>query len=235
VTLIGLVVSPLLGSFTWSRVAREMKRAGIDALVASPRDSSDGSPWWEQHAMSVALAIRESSPAGPFVLVGHSGAGPLLPAIAAAAGRPVAAYLFVDAGIPGEEETRIEAMRREDPEFAAELLSGLRRGERFPAWTMEDLEEVLPDEDDRRRLLQEMRPRGLEFFTERIPTSAEWPDAPCGYIRLSPAYEAPASRAAGLGWPVRRLEDGHFHMLVDPVATAGILLSVLADLEAGSA
>ncbi|TMK34318.1 MAG: alpha/beta fold hydrolase [Actinobacteria bacterium] len=234
-TLVALVVSPLLGPFTWSRVAREMKRAGIEAVVASPQDSSDGPPWWEQHAASVASVIRESSQAGPFVLVGHSGAGPLLPAIAAAAERPAAAYLFVDAGIPGEGGTRIEAMRREDPEFAAELISALQRGERFPAWTLEDLEEVLPGEDDRRRLLREMRPRGLEFFTERIPTSAEWPDAPCGYIRLSPAYEVPASRAARLGWPVRRLEGGHFHMLVDPMTTAGTLLGVLADLEAGPA
>jgi hypothetical protein len=150
-------------------------------------------------------------------------------------GRPVAGYVFVDAGIPRHLESRIDAMRREDPAFAEELLSDLRGGGRFPAWTMQDLEPVVPDEDDRRRLIQEVRPRGLAFFTEPIPTSPAWPDAPCAYIRLSGAYRVPAEQADRSGWPVRTLDGGHFHILVDPVGSSRALRDVMEELDAAPA
>jgi hypothetical protein len=230
---VALVSSPLLGPFVWSRVARKMKDAGIPAIAATPKDSSEDRPWWERHARSVASAIGQTAPTAPVLLVGHSGAGPLLPAIAGFAKRPVAGYLFVDAGIPRHSERRIEAMRREDPGFADELLSNLQDGGSFPTWTMEDLEDVLPAEDDRRRLLREVRPRGLDFFSEPTPTSASWPDAPCGYVRLSAAYDVPAIEAARAGWPVRRLDGGHFQMLVDPTTLTQTLLDVIAEMGMG--
>jgi hypothetical protein len=36
-----------------------------------------------------------------------------------------------------------------------------------------------------------------------------------------------------MGWAYRRLEGGHFHMLVDPAAVAAALLDLAAELEAG--
>lgn len=47
------------------------------------------------------------------------------------------------------------------------------------------------------------------FFTEPLPTVADWPDAPCGYLRVDPAFAHVAKLAGMRGWTVReaRLED----------------------------
>jgi hypothetical protein len=46
--------------------------------------------------------------------------------------------------------------------------------------------------------------------------------------RLSVAYEVWAEQAAASGWPTRRLDAGHFHLLVDPDGVAAALLKPLA-------
>jgi hypothetical protein len=53
----------------------------------------------------------------PLVLVGHRGAGALLPAIRQESGRPVAAHLFVDADIPQESQSGLGSP--EAAEFAS--------------------------------------------------------------------------------------------------------------------
>ena len=42
-----------------------------------------------------------------------------------------------------------------------------------------------------------------DFFPEPLPVAPDWPDAPCGFVRLSAGYDQPArGRAASRGWPV---------------------------------
>lgn len=118
-------------------------------------------------------------------------------------------------------------MEAEDPPFAHHLRQHLAAGGRFPAWTEEDLTPILPAARLRRRLLAELRPRPLAFFAEPIPVFAGWPDAPCGYLKFSPAYTVPARHARGAGWRYREIAAGHFHMLVDPSAVADALLDLI--------
>src|SRR5581483_11219293 len=92
-----LIHSPLAGPLTWSAVLAELQRRGLPALAPELRDNGSG-PYWRQHARSVAAAIERLPSEQPLILVGHSGAGPLLSAIRRACARPVAAYVFVDAG-----------------------------------------------------------------------------------------------------------------------------------------
>jgi hypothetical protein len=132
--------------------------------------------------------------------------------------------VFVDAGIPRHGATRLDLMRSEDPEWAAQFQEELERGERFPNWSFDDLQEVLPDEPLRRQLVTEIRPRGAAFFTEPIPMFDGWPDAPCTYIQFSAAYQRPAARARQAGWQTYELEAGHFHMLVDPAAVTDLIV-----------
>ena len=81
----------------------------------------------------------------------------------------------------------------------------------------------------RRRLLAELRPRPLAFFTEPIPAVfAGWPDAPCAFLQYSSAYDVPARRAKEAGWRYREIAAGHFHMLVDPAPVANTLLDLIA-------
>ena len=104
-------------------------------------------------------------------------------------------------------------------------------GGRFPTWSFDDLQEVLPDETVREQMVRELHPRGLDFFTEPIPVFKAWPDAPCIYIRLSAPYEQPAAQARQSGWPTYRLDAGHFHMLADPIAVTDMMIEGLNKLS----
>jgi hypothetical protein len=229
-----LIHSPLVGPLSWAPVAAELRRRGVTAVVPALDDDGGGrTPFWQQHAEAASRALRAEPAASPLVLAGHSGAGPLLPAIRERLDRPAAGYLFVDAGIPRDGASRLDLLARELPEAAEPLRAHLAGGGRFPEWTDEDLQEVIPDRALRRGVLAELRPRPLTFWEEPIPAFPGWPDAPCGYLRLSPAYAVPAAEAQERGWACRTLDGGHFHMLVDPVSVAGALLALAAALRPG--
>ncbi|MGZ9235477.1 MAG: hypothetical protein ACXW4E_08130, partial [Anaerolineales bacterium] len=180
-----LIHSPLVGPLTWSLVAGEMRKRGLDVLVPALHDAPDSSePFWKQHAESISQALEQIPEDICVTLVAHSGAGPLLPAIQQSLANPVNAYVFVDAGIPRDGATRLDMMKSEDPEWAAQFQKELEQGDRFPTWGFDDLQEVIPDETLRRQMIFELRPRGLDFFAEPIPVFNGWPDAPCIYIQF---------------------------------------------------
>jgi hypothetical protein len=238
-----LLHSPLVGVESWGALPEALGRAGVDAL-AVPVEGDDRPPFAERYvreAVARVLAIwpRPGPPApaaaaisaGPPVLVAHSGAGPLLAAVGAglrAGGRPVGGYLFCDAGLPQDGANRLDLLAAEDPELAAGFRVELERGGRFPTWTDAELEPLIPDPAARTPLLGSLRPRGLAFFTEPLPAAAGWPDAPCGFLRLSAVYDLWAERAAAMGWPTAALDAGHFHPLVDPDEVAAALVGLLA-------
>jgi hypothetical protein len=224
-----LIHSPLTGPLIWQPVAAQLRRLGHPALAPELDDSGDpASPYWLRHARSAAEALK-SAPA-PLALVAHSGAGPLLPAVRQALGHPVAAYLLADAGLPHPGQSRLESFFAEDKPFAAELQASLAAGGRFPDWTEASLAEVVPDPGLRRALVADLRPRGLDFFTEPLPSLPGWPDAPAGYLRFSIPYEDAAARARQQGWPVRHAPAGHFHPLVAPETVAQALLDLARSL-----
>ena len=223
-----LIHSPLVGPLTWSLVADEMRQRGLDVLVPHLEDFPDlNKPFWKQHAESVSRALSHISHETSLTLVAHSGAGPLLPAIRQSVVHPVKAYMFVDAGIPRDGANRLELLKSEDPEWAEAFQQELARGERFPTWSFDDLQEVLPDESLRSQMVAELHPRGLDFFSERIPVFDGWPDAPCVYIQVSSSYDKPAAQAREAGWPVHQLEAGHFHMLVDAGAITDLIVGAV--------
>ncbi|HVD13466.1 MAG TPA: alpha/beta hydrolase [Actinomycetota bacterium] len=228
-----LVHSPLVGPSTWERVAGALERHGARTTVPALTEPGQGEPFWQGHARAAAAALA-ADPDQPVVLAGHSGAGPLLPAIRAAAGRAVAAYLFVDAGLPADGQTRLGALAVEDPDLAAEFERHLGTGGRFPEWSDQDLADEIPDPTWRRRVLAELRPRARPFWVEPLPVPAGWPDAPCAYLRLSSGYLVPARQAVELGWPLRELDAGHFHLLADPDGVAAAMLDLVEECAAAS-
>jgi len=219
-----LIHSPLVGPYTWSLVAEELQRRGIDVLVPvlDPGPPVD-EPYWRLHARSVARALAAAPREQPALLAAHSGAGPLLPAVRHFSERPVAGYLCVDAGIPVDGGSRLGPP---DSPFARAVRPSLEAGVPYPRWDDAMLAPLVPQPERRRRLLAELRPQPLAFFAEPLPVFDGWPDAPAGYLLFSPAYADDAARAEALGWPVTRLDAGHFHMLVDPVAVIGALLDL---------
>lgn len=219
-----LIHSPLVGPFTWSRVAAELEKRGEKVLVARLcDDAASPAPIWQQHANCVADALEATPVETRVILVAHSGAGPLLPAIGHYSPRPVAGYLFVDAGILFQDASHLDLRAIENPEMAREFERELRNGARFPAWTSDDLREDLTDATPREALVRELQPRGLNFFSEMLPVF-DFPDAPCAYLQFTPWYESYAEQARARGWAFEKMEAGHFEMLVQPVEVADKIL-----------
>ena len=225
-----LLHSPLVGPQSWGRLADVLAVRGESVTVpAVPAD--DLPPYAHRYVASAAQALAVANLVMPLVLVGHSGAGPLLPQVAVAAragGRRVGGYVFLDAGVPRPGASRLALLKSEDPDLAAELVAHLDTGGRFPEWSEADLAAEVPDVGERAALLASVCPRGRDFFTEPLPMPADWPDAPCGYLRLSPAYDVVAGRARARGWPVAELAGGHFAAVTEPDRVAEALLALLA-------
>jgi Alpha/beta hydrolase family len=220
-----LIHSPLVGGLTWALVAERMRHHGQSVIIPTLSDSTTSKePFWRQHAESVSQALIDVPQQANLILVAHSGAGPLLPAIRQSIPNPIRAYVFVDAGIPRDGATRLDMMKSEDSEWAEQFEKKLRHGAHFPDWSSEDLREIIPDETLREKLVAEIHPRRLDFFTEPIPVFPGWPDAPCVYILFSPPYTKVEMLARQNGWRTYKMEAGHFHMLVDAGAVADIIM-----------
>lgn len=218
--------SPLVGPFTWQPVADELEQRGVRAVVPSLLDDAATAPGpaWERQVDAVVGAVAGAGIERP-VLTGHSGAGPLLPAVGAALGT-VAAYVFVDAALPTGESGLFAALH---PSLRARLESLAHDGVLPPWsewWGPGALDALLPDDDIRQRFLSELRPVPLSLFEEPLPAVPAWPEAPCAFLRLSDAYRDEEAEAAHRGWVVSRLDGSHLELLLRPRVVADALLAL---------
>lgn len=226
-----LVHSPIVGPDTWEPVAALLRTRGDEVVVPVLRMGDQ--PYAVRH---LEAATSSPLPAGcrPIV-VAHSGAGGLIGAIGhrlRAAGTSPAAYVLADAGVPAAwPASRLDLLRDEVPELAEQLESILASGGRFPSWTDAQLASLVPDPDRRRRLVAGLQPAPAGYWTEPLPVTADWPDAPCAAVLFSGSYEPTAAFATAHGWPLRRLaDDNHFLLLTDPGAVATTLVELADEL-----
>lgn len=222
-----LIHSPLVGPDTWSLAGESLTIHGVPVVIPNIRSHTSAPVHWHRHAGDVADALAHIPQNRRLALVAHSGAGLLLPAIREMIPHPITGYIFVDAGIPVDGLSRLDLIRHESVEMANQLEVHLESGGYFPEWTEDDLREDVPDDALREKLIGDLRPQPLRFFTESIPVSSSWPDAPCSYVQFTSTYQVYADRALAAGWPVHRIEGGHFHMLVDPDAVATTIRRLL--------
>ena len=206
-------------------VAAELQQRGFAVAVPSLHGTENTTvPYWQQHADAAARQLRDIDPSTPIVLVANTAAGVLLPAIRQALQRPVAAYVFVDAGIPQDGKSRTDLARIVAPDAPRVGDADIR----LPNWRDEDLRAEVPDTDLRAAVLAELHPQPLAFRQEPIPVFAGWPDAPCGYIKFTRGFQTPAVQAQQNGWAYREFAGGHFHPLVAPAAVTEALIEVAA-------
>jgi len=203
-----------------------LRQKGIQVAVPA-LTSSEGLPttYWQQHATAVRYSLRATPSNSPLILVGHSGGGMLLPAIRQIIEQPVAAYIFVDAGLPEDGKSRLDLFGNVE---ASQRFRQAAKDGFLPTWSDEELRDVIPADEPRRRLVAELRPVSLAVYEEPIPVFNGWPDAPCAYLRFgaNPAYEVPAERARQDGWECIELQGEHFHMLIDPSAVTEALIEL---------
>ena len=241
-----LVHSPLVAPLTWEPVAERLRRAGRVVVVPSLAGViDDGPPYYRRLAGRVADEVARACTDSRVTLAGHSGAGALLPAIAAAiagrgedgvvgsggsgggtvgAGRgEVCGVIFVDAILPHPGQTWFETA----PASLGEHLVGLAREGRLPRWNewfpAEAVSALLPEAGLRERFVADLPELPLAYFYETAPHVACWPPAHCAYLRLSEPYDEFADEAGRLGWPVRRENSDHLAMLTQPDRIAAVL------------
>ena len=105
----------------------------------------------------------------------------------------------------------------------------------LPAWSVwwgiDGLAELLPDTAARERFAADCPRLPLAMFEEFQPSIPDWPNAPCGYLRLSEAYQGPADRAKALGWTQVELDTHHLGILTDPELVVGPLVELVHQLQ----
>jgi hypothetical protein len=225
-----LVHSPFLGPASLRPLADAVAARGWPAVLPDLRMTVAAAPVHARMIGSFADAVDDAGLSGPVVLVGHSGAGPLLPGFADALDHPVTALVFLDAGLPTPGQSWRDTA---PPELFTTLRDQSRDGllPRWPEWFNPDLlPRLVPDTVLRAQIAEEAPEVPLAFLKETRP-SAEW-TGPAGYLRLSAAYDQDAAKARKLGWPVRRLESHHLATATEPDAVAAALLDLLAELTA---
>jgi pimeloyl-ACP methyl ester carboxylesterase len=220
-----LVHSPFLGPASLRPLADALAALGHPAVLLDLRPSVVAPPVHQVLLGAFADAMSEELLDGPVVLVGHSGAGPLLPAFADALEEAVTGLVFVDAGLP----TPGRAWRDTVPTELYQELRALSREGQLPRWqrwfTPNPLDTLVADEELRAEIADEAPEVPIAFLKEERP-DVTW-DGPAGYVQLSAAYAGDADQAEALGWPVRRLDTHHLAPATDPAPVARAILEVL--------
>ncbi len=212
-----LVHSPLVGPLSWSAVQVELRKRGHEVQVPSLVAAATSGSWQACVDAAVSGAAKGDDP----MLVGHSGAGPLLPVIANRLDPPPRRLIFVDAMLPPEEGER---------SVSAPFLEHLRTieaGGLLPPWSEwfgpGVMEELIPDDHLRSAVVADMPRLPLSYFEGAIPVPNGWTRTSCLYVLLSEAYGEEAAEATSRGWKVCELFGSHLDILTRPEEVADVL------------
>ncbi|HEX6677004.1 MAG TPA: alpha/beta hydrolase [Actinomycetes bacterium] len=229
-----LLHSPLVGPLTWELVADRLQALGYHVVVPSLHGAVGTSqPYYRGLARRAGQVIDEHpmALAEPVALVGHSGAGALLPAITEATGAQVEAAVFVDAILPHPRASWFDTA----PAALGAALRDAASGGWLPPWdqwfTPEAIAAELPDADLRARFVAELPRVPLAYFEEQAPEVESWPPPHCGYLQLSEAYKEVADEAERQGWPTMREPASHLAMLTQPEWVSGMLHRLVTRLD----
>ncbi|GAA3866913.1 hypothetical protein GCM10022243_36040 [Saccharothrix violaceirubra] len=220
-----LVHSPYLGPASLRPLAGALAALGHPVLLLDLRVTVNAAPVHQRLIGSFADAVEDSLVEGELVLVGHSGAGPLLPAFADALETPVTGLVYLDADLP----TPGRSWRDDASVAEMNRLKSISRDGLMPRWDLwfapEVLAAMVPDVRQLEEIAGEAPEVALAFLKEQRP-SVEW-SGPSTYVRLSAAYADAAAKARAAGWPVVELDTHHLAAATAPDEVAAALVRVL--------
>ncbi|GAA4419183.1 hypothetical protein GCM10023148_18230 [Actinokineospora soli] len=214
-----LVHSPYLGPASLRLLADAIAALEHPAVLPDLRPSVVTPPVTQRLIEAFEAVMSDALPLGPVALVGHSGAGPLLPAFAEEiddAGGQVRGLVYLDAGLPTPGKSWRDTVPAElYAKFRAMSPDGLLP--RWPAW--------FPGTEVDAAIAEEAPEVPFAFLKEPRP-SVEWV-GPCGYVLLSGSYDEELAEARERGWPTKALDLAHLAAATDPEPVARAVLEVL--------
>jgi hypothetical protein len=212
-----LVHSPLVGPATMRPLADELRGDGWTVSVPDLRRGATSPDAFMGLAASAARDVD--------VVIGHSGAGAMLPRIALAHD---ATSVFVDAIVPGPDGHEPSAG------FIAllddlQLVDGLLPpwNDWWPASTMERL---VPDPALRAEIGDEVPRVPRSFYDHLVELPVQWWTRRAAYLQLSPAYDDDRARAQSYGWPVATLDGAHLDLATRPADVAALVRELVVSV-----
>jgi alpha/beta hydrolase family protein len=221
------VHSPVTGPTTWTDTAKIMQQNGFRCVVPNLTGvTAAGAPYYPALATTAGAAVGGGP--DPVVIIAHSAAGALLPAIAEFVGERTRAAVFVDAMLPQPGRSWFDTA----PPGAEAQLRGLAvdgclppYGEWFPPGA---LEELVPDPAVRHRLATESPRLPVAYFEEPAPPIRFADSVSCAFVRLGAPFDRAAEKAGRMGWWVARRQWDHLRMLSDPAGVADLISQAIS-------
>ena len=223
-----LVHSPLVGRGTWAPVADELAAARYPVTVPDLAGAIAAGP---PYHLRQVRAIVESAAGPPVILIGHSRGGPLLATAGTTLGVPVRGYVFVDTRLPAPGRSWLDTVGPGQAAWLRDMAGPQGWLPPWPQWWGDaELAALLPDPAVRRHFAAGCPRLPIAMLEEVYPPAPGWPNAPCGYLQLSEAYQDDAARAGELGWPVRQQLSHHLGLLTEPRQVAQVVGELIGQL-----
>lgn len=221
-----LVHSPLVGPSSWRPLDETARDRGYGVLRPDLTSVAVAPPPQWQHMVSVAV---EATPGhSDVVVVGHSGAGAILPAIAERVGDQLRAVVFVDAVVPPSTGAHMTSPPVLDL-LDSKTVDG-RLAVWLAWWPSDVVDELVPDPRDQIELRADMPRLPRAFFDDAIPVPPGWSSGPCAYLRLSAAYDSEYAEAAKMGWARSAIAGTHLSIFAEPARVLDEIEALLASI-----
>ena len=226
-TTLLFVHSPVVGPSTWTYTAEALRKKGFGCVVPDlTAVATMDQPYYPKYATAAAASVDDET--GQVVVIGHSAAGALLPAIAEAVGKRARGAVFVDAMLPQPGRSWFDTA---PPGLEAQL-RGLADEDLLPPWhewfPPGALAALVPDPVRRRRLVAETPRLPLAYFDEPAPQARFAESVACAFLRLGAPFDRAADKAHRLGWWVTRRDWDHLRMLSAPDAVADLIAQAIS-------
>lgn len=219
---VALLHSPFVGGGSWAPVAARLPHA---IVVDYSHVLGGAPPFYAAIANAVAQQLAAQD---DIVLVAHSGAGALIPAITCALGPRSKMVIFADALLPHPARCWFDTL----PRALHAHLVGLADNGCLPPWDkwwpQSAMQSLLPDPKIHRTFVRELRKTPLSYCNEIAPDIPLPPEVRAAYLQLSAACAPDADEAEAKGWPVKRLNLHHLGMLTDSEEVANGLSHLLS-------
>jgi hypothetical protein len=210
-----VVHPPLLGPAVMAPLDAELRRRGATVRRPDLRATVSEAAGWPERWVAAAAA---DGPADG--VIGFSGAGVTLPAIAAAVGAH--RVVWVDALLPARSGATVA-----DDDIRARVAGMVQNG-RIPDWTTwwgpDALVDLVPDGRVRAAIEAEGHELPGDFYDVAVPVPESWPEDGARYVQLSAAYDDAAAEARRRGWPVAGGPGmAHLDVANHPIPVADLL------------